>query len=275
MSETILPNSIESVLATVMENYHSIISEHWIYKPLGETCEFRFDTDGLREPMVTSGNFYAALCLNLRGALSWDWGWGFFEVIDSCKHGFFIQQNGLTFLPETFNFLDGNFGTTTPDIPDNVLERPGNMLFELLLEHLASDVRVLSTDTGAKEWLNNERNTSLFTDTLVPRVTELLRALMPANKPKHRKGGEAEVLTAVQSLNLRLTSIPVDDLAQREIDHICAALITIPGVTGISAEKDLVLTVNPTGDNDHEVREFIQEVRRKARAILGDCDTLG
>jgi hypothetical protein len=127
----------EQAIKDVFQRYSAALHMDYTGGDLARKVTFRFDVDGLEDTLSFVGNAYAAWCANLEGALRMDWGWGWFEIVDSLtNHGFFVEHNQLNFLAETFKFLNETFGTATPDIPEHTPDSP---LHQLITEQLLEE----------------------------------------------------------------------------------------------------------------------------------------
>jgi len=124
----------EQAIKRIFDEHFEILDQMYVGGDLNGTLPMRFCLDGLPEAMTTSGNLYAIWCVTLEGALHMDWGWGWYEIVNSISNdGFLIEQNDLNFIAETFAFLNETFGNTTPDVPADLSCSP---LHDLLTEHL-------------------------------------------------------------------------------------------------------------------------------------------
>jgi|DeeseametaMP0747_FD_contig_51_1372230_length_1492_multi_3_in_0_out_0_1 hypothetical protein len=127
----------EQAIKDVFDRYTAILDKAYVGGDLSKKEMFTFDVDGLEDTLQFVGNTYAAWCANLEGALRMDWGWGWFEIVDSVRdRGFFVEHNQLNYLAETFQFLNDTFGTATPDVPEHTPDSP---LHQLITEQLLGE----------------------------------------------------------------------------------------------------------------------------------------
>ena len=162
----------EQVIKDVFEGYTAILDQAYVGSDLSQKVMFRFDVDGLDDVLSFAGNAYAAWCANLAGALRLDWGWGWFEIVDSVRdHGYFIEHNHLNYVAETFSFLNKTFSTATPDIPEHTPETP---LHQLLTEHLLSDTWYKIDSDKLNYKFSKEEFITEYADKAAPYVDKLI-----------------------------------------------------------------------------------------------------
>ncbi|GBO89162.1 hypothetical protein [Marinobacter salsuginis] len=169
MSEVTPENKIQEVA----ERYARILEENYVGGDLARPASFEFWLDGLPERLSVPGNYYAAWCANLHGALNLDWGWGFFEVVDTIQSrgGYFVEHNELNYLGETFTYLNWTFGTTTPDVPEHTQE---STLHQLLTQELLSEVWCGVTLPEGSYQFSKEEFITEYSDKAAPYIDKLI-----------------------------------------------------------------------------------------------------